>query len=278
MRRWQIVLAATALLAFYSPNAIAGPGSSDNGGKVTVTVSGDKKSARANTSKPGTIVFPRVSGCRSWTVPGGTTVVDGETVVLLAQKWRSCPGHDGGRGIGQPFPVADFTPDGLETAVIRPESPVMRFHGAWFTQRVGYVFVDAAFGTRRTVAMEGDPGQADLVLEDAVFDPGISTKAGLDARTCTREEILAPYDSSREHVDQDSCSFIYYVSSFKQAGGRYVARLRFRWRVEQIRFASGAVENPANLILESDSPARPVLVEEIQSVVPCKSISANGCG
>jgi hypothetical protein len=287
MCRWQVVLAATVLLALSTPQAVGVGGGKEGGGKIRVTVSGDKKSARANTSRPGAArAYPRVSGCQTWTVSRTVTVpgppdADGkptQTTTTANKKWRRCPGYDAGTGVGQPFRVVDGSPDGEETAVIIPESPVIRDHGFWYTQRIGYVFIDAVYGTARTVAMVGDPGEADLVLQDAVFDPGITTKNGLDAKTCSREEILAPYNPARDHYDQDSCSFIYMVSSYNLLGNAYPAKLRLTWRVTQIRFRSGAVENPPNLILESDSPVRPILVEEIQALVPCKSISANGCG
>jgi hypothetical protein len=257
-----------------TPNANAGIGGGD--GEIKVKRSADGKSARANTGKPGDIVYPQVTGCsKPWTVPGGTTVVDGKTVKLPDQRWRRCPGYDGGRGVGQPFPLGDGTPDTEETAVIRPEEPSMRFHGAWYSQRPGYVWIDPAYGTSRTVAMQGDPGEADLVLEGAIFDPGISTKNGLDAKTCTREEILKPYDPSLGHYEQETCGFTYLVSS---TPGKYTAKLRLLWRVTEIRFTSGARSNPPGLILESDSPTQQILVEEIQVLVPCKSLDANGCG
>jgi hypothetical protein len=270
MRRWQIafLVVGTVSAGLHSSASAVGGGQ----GKVTVQVSADKKSARANTGKPGGIVFPVVHGCTTWTDSSKTPPV----------KTRSCPSING----GAPFPVADSFPDGQETAVIRPEEPVFLDHGHWYTQRLGYVWIDPAYGAGiRTVAMQGDPGVADLVLDHAVFDPGFSAtpaNSAANSKLCSLTEITTPYDPSKEHAAQGACDFIYNVSSLdngrsETAGGTYKAKVRLYWRVIQIRFNSGATESPGNLVLESDSPVRPILVDEIQSLVTCKSIDANGC-
>lgn len=286
MRRWQIVgacLVAIAVGPGFRANAIGGGGT--KGGGVKVTPSGDKRSARADTGKPGAITeYPRVPGCHTWTVPGVAAV--GDAVAVPAQKWRWCEGYRVGALCIPPgltvqkwcFRVADGTPDGVETAVIRPETPEFSDHGFWFTQRIGYVWIDPVFAATRTIRMSGDPGEADLVLVRAVFDPGILTSDGKMAKTCTAEEITTPYDASRGHIDQDGCSFIYFKSSSNEPGGRYQTKVRLVWKVTRIKFDSGAENNAPNLELESDTAGRSVLVEEIQSLVPCKSITANGCG
>jgi hypothetical protein len=360
MRRRQIVVAC-ALISSLTPSfrANAGGSGSINGGTITVTASGDKKSAKADTGRPGTIAFPRVSGCHTWSTGTGQsttrsvsaasvamvysgagvtlpfaagaiaadltsgaatfpttfagfftgaqtlwiagaarsvndagwgplrsvqidTVVTGTPVV----KNRWCPGLEIGSLCSPPgltvlkwcFSVADDALGGEETAVIRPEQPQFFDHGFWYTQRLGYVWIDPVYGVLRTVRMVGDPGSADLLLVKAVFNPGISTASGKEGKTCTLHEITTPYDPTQLHVEQEACAFIYNKSSADLLGHRYQTTIRLYWKVVAVRFDSGARQTPPNLVLESDAIARPILVEEIQSVVGCKSISANGCG
>jgi hypothetical protein len=361
MRRWQVVITCV-LISSLSTGLQAKAGNRVGGSTsaITVTASVDKKSARADTGRPGAITsFPRVSGCRTWTTGSGqsTTVsvtessvasvysgagvalpfaagaiatdltngarqfpatfsgffngsqtlwiaggarsvtdsqwaplrsvrVDSVTTGTPVVKNRWCEGLKIGSlctppGLGVVkwcFTVAPSTADGEETAVIRPPEPAFFDHGHWFTQRLGYVWIDAVYGGLQTVRMVGDPGAADLLLVKAVFSPGISTVSGKDGKSCSLREITTPYDSSRPHSEQGACAFIYYKSSVDERLGGYETKVRLYWRVVEVRFDSGARQSPANLVLETDALGRRIVVEEIQSVVGCKSINANGCG
>lgn len=275
MRRWQLGAALVCALSIALPDtAQAGgrrPGDGD-GQKVTVRVTENRRAARATTGRPGSeVTYRRVSGCSTWTDP------------VTGKKMRQCPSLFG----GTPFEVADATPDGVEVGDIRPPTPQVETHGAWFTQRVGYVWVDPGLYGGGDVPAGlvapggGGVGSATVRLSRVVFDPGF----GGEARDCTRDEILTPYDPGRAHVDQDSCAWIYDVSSRPNqaatADGTYHARLRLFWTVTSVRFASGNVATADELAglgeLFSDSAPLRIEVREIQSLVVCKSPDATGC-
>ena len=275
MRRWQLGAALVCALSIALPDtAQAGgrrPGDGD-GQKVTVRVTENRRAARATTGRPGSeVTYRRVSGCSTWTDP------------VTGKKMRQCPSLFG----GTPFEVADATPDGVEVGDIRPPTPQVETHGAWYAQRVGYVWVDPGLYGGGDVPAGlvapggGGVGWATVRLSRVVFDPGF----GGEARDCSREEILTPYDPGRAHVDQDSCAWIYDVSSRPNraatADGKYHARLRLFWTVTSVRFASGNVASAGELAAlgELDSDSEPLLIEvrEIQSLVVCKSPDATGC-
>lgn len=275
MRRWQIGAAFVCALSVALPNAAQAGGRTggDSGDqKVTVRATENRRAARATTGRPGSAVtFRRVSGCSTWMDP------------VSGKKMRACPSLFG----GAPFEVADSTPEGLEVGDIRPPQPRVETQGAWYAQRVGYVWLDAgAFGgtdvAADLVAPDGGRvGGATLRLSRGVFDPGF----GGEARDCSRAELLAPYDPARAHVDQDSCAWIYDVSSRPNrpatADGTYHAKLRLFWTVTSLRFNSGNTATADELAalgeLFSDSQPLPIEVREIQSLVVCKSPDATGC-
>lgn len=275
MRRWQIGAAVLCALSVSRPNVAMASGRNGgrvDGQKVTVRATDNRRAARATTGRPGSAVtFRRVTGCTTWTDP------------LSGKKMRVCPSLFG----GVPFEVADATPDGAEVGEIRPPTPQVLTQGAWFAQRVGYVWVDpGAYGGTDVAADLVAPGGeriggATLRLSRAVFDPGV----GGAARDCTRAEILAPYDPARPHVDQSSCDWTYTVSSRPNraatADGTYHAKVRLFWTVTALRFNSGNTATADELgalgELVSDSQMLPVEVREIQSLVVCKSPDATGC-
>lgn len=271
MRGWKVGAWVVCALMFCGRAEASGRvGSGTGDQKVTVRATDNRRAARATTGRPGsTIVFKRVSGCSTWTDGG--------------KKMRSCPTLFG----GQPFEVADAIADGVEVGDIRPPSPQIETNGPWFAQRVGYAWVDPGlYGATDVAAGLVAPGgavvgSATVRLNRAVFDPGFGT----EGRDCTRDEILTPYDPASTHADQQSCAWVYDVSSRpnrpETADGTYHAKVRLYWTVTSLRFATGSTATADELAalgeLESDSAPLPLEVREIQSLVVCKSTSANGC-
>ena len=273
MRRGEVVVALVLLVLSPSAARAERGGSGTGGRKVTVSANGNRTAAKATTSRPGgVIVFPRVTGCRTWL----------DATKVPARKMRSCPSING----GAPFPVADIFPAGQEVGEVRPPSPTIHTNGSWYAQRTGYLWLDAGeVGGINTAAglwnNGASVGAATVRLTRAVFDPGF----GNGGRDCTRDEILTPYDTSREHSDQDTCAYVYEVSSRanrpETADETYHARLRLFWNVTSLCFTSGNCATADELAalgeLQSDSQQLNIRVEEIQSLVVCKSNSKDRC-
>jgi hypothetical protein len=236
-----------------------------NGGNGSTKLTKTAQGVRGRSARGVAMKFPRVTGCTTKTDNG--------------KKIRSCPSIRGGEW----FEVADISLEEVEEGEARPEPIKVETHGSWFSQRTGYVWIDAADFELDAPVMNGSRrvGTAVLRLRSAAFDPGF----GSEIVQCSLQEILTPYDKSKAHIDQGSCPFLYEVSSAKVSGGKYTARVQFTWDLLSFVFNSG---NPAGDVqierinreggIPSVSQELSIEVKEIQSVVTCKSNDENGCG
>jgi hypothetical protein len=300
-RRQGLVLLVVALAFGSAPTAEGGarkPGKPPPRGEWKVKPVG-QSGFRFNRGRPGkTVVYKKVRGCTTWTIyvtVSGPDDADGNpTTIEQPQKWRKCPGFNGGNGVGQPFRVADSFPDGEEISEVFAPSPVMSFDSLTptplaYTQRAMYWWVDpalqpsAAGGATVTAPVEivengvrtrRQVGYAVLRPVKLTFDPGIS---GSGAQQCEGADVTRAYDPAEAHNEQStSCWHVYYVSSRNQPGQRYEAFARVEWEVLSVvidgRVQDGPFENR-----ESVSETYPVEVREIQAIPVCKGSSAEEC-
>jgi hypothetical protein len=262
VRRRKVVLVLVAMLLWSSQSVSL---AEKTGGNNGTTLKKTAKGVRGRSARGVAFKFPRVTGCTTKTDNG--------------KKIRSCPSIRGGEW----FEVADISLEEVEEGEARPEPINLETHGSWFSQRPGYVWIDAADFELDAPVMNGSRrvGTAVLRLRSAAFDPGF----GSEIVECTAQEMITPYDTTKLHVEQEACSFNYSVSSAKVDGKKYKARVEFRWNVVSFQFNSTASALPAEITrinneggVQSYSELLLIEVKEIQSVVTCKSNDENGCG
>jgi hypothetical protein len=284
MRRWQsLILAITLATTAIAPAQAARPKGRPPGWNPTPI---EKKGFRFNRQRPSSeVTYKVVRNCTTWTITktvSGPNDADGKpTTITVTEKWRKCPGYNAGTGTGQPFRVADSTPEGNEIAEVFAPVPQLKFDARTpqplaYTQRPMYWWLDPATQTTVTAPVEVVEGgtRTGRVIGSAllrpvklIFDPGI---AGSGAQECVGADVTRAYDESQTHVDQTTtCWHIYYVSSRKLPQQRYWAFARVEWEVLNVTIEGRAQDGPFEN-RESVTPLLPIEVREIQTVTTCR--------
>lgn len=297
MRRWQgVALVVAAILASAYPSSVLAAGRPP--GKDPSRTKWEHKTVgrsgfRFNRGRPGTSVqYKVVRHCTTWTVmvdvPGPLDADGKPTTVQVPQKWRRCAGYNAGTGVGQPFQVADSTPDGEEVSEVFAPAPVLSFDSRTpqplaYTQRAVYWWLDPATQSTVTAPVEVVEngrrtgrviGSATLTPVKLIFDPGIE---GSGAQECEGSDITRAYDPGEAHnVQSTTCWHVYYVSSRNQPGQRYQAFARVEWRVLNVTIEGRPQDGPFEN-RESVSPIIPVEVREIQVIPTCRGASPEEC-
>jgi hypothetical protein len=194
------------------------------------------------------------------------------TTTYVTHYFKTCTNIKTGKKTTKEYKPGDGTTTGTEHDVVVPPVQIQK-SGSFYTQRVGFFWVPAAYysGIQAAITVDGKPaaGSAIARVKEVRLYPGYGpTTKAID---CTAGALI-PFDAAKQTAEGSDCAMVYFQPSRLQPDGVYQVSMEITWTVDV------NIPDVANEVIELQSDGQLDLeVLELQSVVVCQSNDPKDC-